>query len=205
MVDILKAKLEQHPELIEGINKRGGLAYIKESTHNVTGDKFWESKGQNKFIEALADAYQSIAPTQQSSEVEAKVDLSKEWRGDLESRPVYTKEGINTMRTSAADSDEHFGNPWSEGGYRGTIKTATVEEAIQKYKEWLMTSKTSSVKTMQRAWILDQIEAGKLEGATLLYAGKLAARGKGTHAHALAEIINRNKDNTKENKTECPF
>jgi len=60
MVDILKAKLEQHPELIEGINKRGGLAYIKESTHNVTGDKFWESKGQNKFIEALADAYQSI-------------------------------------------------------------------------------------------------------------------------------------------------
>ena len=57
MVDILKAKLEQHPKLIEGINKRGGLTYIKESTHNVTGDRFWESKGQNKFIEALAQAY----------------------------------------------------------------------------------------------------------------------------------------------------
>jgi len=67
MVDILKAKLEQHPELIEGINKRGGLAYIKESTHNVTGDKFWESKGQNKFIEALTDAYQSAQSTQQTS------------------------------------------------------------------------------------------------------------------------------------------
>ena len=25
----------------------------------VTGDKLWESKGQNKFIEALADAYNS--------------------------------------------------------------------------------------------------------------------------------------------------
>jgi hypothetical protein len=56
--------------LIEGINKRGGLAYIKESTHNVTGDKFWESTGQNKFIEALADAYTSVQPTQQTSEVE---------------------------------------------------------------------------------------------------------------------------------------
>ena len=70
MVDILKAKLEQHPELIEGINQRGGLAYIEESTHNVTGDKFWESKGQNKFIEALADAYNSTQPTQQTSEVD---------------------------------------------------------------------------------------------------------------------------------------
>jgi len=69
MVDILKAKLEQHSELIEGINQRGGLAYIEQSTHNVTGDKFWESKGQNKFIEALADAYKSIQPAQQTSEV----------------------------------------------------------------------------------------------------------------------------------------
>lgn len=62
MVNILKAKLEQHPELIEGINERGGLAYIEQSTHNVIGDKFWESKGQNKFIEALADAYKSTQP-----------------------------------------------------------------------------------------------------------------------------------------------
>ena len=30
------------------INKRGGLAYIEQSTHNVGGyDKFWESTGQN--------------------------------------------------------------------------------------------------------------------------------------------------------------
>lgn len=58
MVEILTAKLQQHPELIEGINERGGLAYIQQSTHNVTGDKFWESAGQNKFIQALAEAYQ---------------------------------------------------------------------------------------------------------------------------------------------------
>jgi hypothetical protein len=57
MVDILIAKLQQHPELLQGINERGGLAYIEQSTHNVTGDKFWESSGQNKFIEALSDAY----------------------------------------------------------------------------------------------------------------------------------------------------
>ena len=67
MVDILTEKLKQHPELIQGINERGGLAYIEQSTHNVIGDKFWESTGQNKFIEALAQAYKNIQPTTQST------------------------------------------------------------------------------------------------------------------------------------------
>jgi alkylated DNA repair dioxygenase AlkB len=41
----------------------------------------------------------------------------------------------------------------------------------------------------QRAWILDQINQGKLDGATLLYAGKSAARGQGMHPTALAEVV----------------
>ena len=60
MVEIITAKLQQHPELIEGITQRGGLAYLAQSTHTVIGDKYWESSGQNKFIEALIDAYDSI-------------------------------------------------------------------------------------------------------------------------------------------------
>ena len=60
MVDILKAKLQQHPELVEGITQRGGEEYLKASTHKVTGDKYWESTGQNKFIEALTEAYNAI-------------------------------------------------------------------------------------------------------------------------------------------------
>ena len=56
MIDILTEKLKQHPDLIKGINERGGLNYISKSTHNVIGDNFWESTGQNKFIEALYQA-----------------------------------------------------------------------------------------------------------------------------------------------------
>jgi hypothetical protein len=41
----------------------------------------------------------------------------------------------------------------------------------------------------QRQWILDQINQGKLDGATLLYAGKSAARGQGMHPTALAEVV----------------
>jgi hypothetical protein len=64
MVSILKAKLEQHPDLMQGINERGGLSYINASTHDVYGkDKFWETKsGKNKFIEALAKAYKELQP-----------------------------------------------------------------------------------------------------------------------------------------------
>jgi hypothetical protein len=68
MTDILTEKLKQHPELIQGINERGGLAYIEQSTHSVIGDKFWESTGENKFIEALAKAYQNISTTQPSTQ-----------------------------------------------------------------------------------------------------------------------------------------
>lgn len=60
MVDIITNKLEQHPDLIKGIIERGGIDYILNSTHRVIGDKYWESSGQNKFIEALADAARNV-------------------------------------------------------------------------------------------------------------------------------------------------
>ena len=62
MTDILTEKLKQHPDLVHGISERGGLDYINSSTHNVTGDKFWESSGGNNFIKALAEAYSSVQP-----------------------------------------------------------------------------------------------------------------------------------------------
>lgn len=130
--------------------------------------------------------------------VKLKIDLSKEWRGDLDSRPVYTKEGINTMRTSAAKTNEHFGNPFSEGGYAGTIKVASISEAVTNYKDWLLGNKFKDVKPEQRAWILEQINQGRLDGSTLLYAGKLAARGQGMHPTALAEVVEQLRSNNSE-------
>ncbi|NDG30098.1 ATP-binding protein, partial [bacterium] len=128
-----------------------------------------------------------VAPV--SINAKPKIDLSREWSGDLQSRPVYTPEGVNTMRTKAAKSNEHFGNPWSEGGYAGTIKTSSISEAAQNYKDWLLGNKFQDVKPEQRAWILDQINQGKLDGANLLYSKKLMGRGKGSHANSLADVV----------------
>lgn len=60
MTDIITEKLKQNPELITGIVERGGLEYIQKSTHTVIGDNFWESSGQNKFIEALYQAAKNV-------------------------------------------------------------------------------------------------------------------------------------------------
>ena len=106
------------------------------------------------------------------------------------------------MRTEAAKPNEHFGNPFSKAGYGGTIKVDSIPDAVTAYKDWLLsgvTLVTSANKVnlntylkpfeAQREWILDQINQGKLDGATLLYAGKLAARGEGMHPTALAEVV----------------
>jgi hypothetical protein len=127
--------------------------------------------------------------TQSTSVVKPTINTSKEWKGDLESRPVYTAEGINTMRTSTAKANEHFGNPFSEAGYAGTIKMPSIGAAVIAYKEWLLGTNYTNVKPEQRAWILDQIKQGKLDGATLLYAGKSERRGEGMHPTALAEVV----------------
>lgn len=62
MVEIITAKLRQNPDLIEGILLKGGITYLNNSTHNVTGrDTFWETAGgQDKFIEALSDAFERV-------------------------------------------------------------------------------------------------------------------------------------------------
>jgi hypothetical protein len=137
----------------------------------------------------------TIITSLRKSFVKPTIDLSREWKGDLESRPVYTAEGINTMRTKSAKPNEHFGNPWSELGYGETIKTNSengipaVTVAANNYKEWLLGTKFQDVKPEQRVWILDQINQGKLDGANLLYSKKLMDRGEGSHAISLAEVV----------------
>ena len=139
--------------------------------------------------------------------VSPKIDTSKEWKGDLESRPVYTNEGINTMRTSAALLNEHFGNPFSEAGYGNTIKVDTIADAVIAYKDWLLGTKHNNVNPEQREWIINQINQGKLDGATLLYAGKSEARGQGMHPTALVEVFDilRNTIKKDTTKKEEPF
>ncbi len=142
--------------------------------------------------------------------VNLSIDTSREWKGDLKTRPVYTKEGVNTMRTTDAKLNEHFGNPFSEAGYGDTVKVRDIPTAVKAYKEWLLTGYAQWLnsegeveefagKQEQREWILNQINQGKLDNATLLYAGKSAARGQGMHPTALVEVVKELRGNLVQN------
>ena len=153
-------------------------------------DKFATSVSPEKApATVITPGMPKVKPKQTPTTVKPTIDTSREWKGDLESRPVYTTEGVNTMRSSATNAFENFGNPFSEAGYGGTIKVASIGEAVIAYKEWLLGTNHQDVKPQQREWILDQINQGKLDGATLLYAGKSEARGQGMHPTALAEVV----------------
>ena len=66
MVQIIKAKLEQHPVLTEKITEQGGTQFILKSTHQpTTKNTVWETGGKNWFIKALNEAYLSIVPIEE--------------------------------------------------------------------------------------------------------------------------------------------
>jgi hypothetical protein len=76
MVDIIKAKLEQHPKLVSEINKQGGSSWILSSTHQPTKQNtVWETGGENWFIKSLNDAYVSITQFKESTLTQLDLDI----------------------------------------------------------------------------------------------------------------------------------
>lgn len=79
MVDLIKAKLQQHPELVTEITKQGGASWISSSTHQPTKQNtVWETGGQNWFIESLADAYNAVTQPQAVTEKMRKVAINQQ-------------------------------------------------------------------------------------------------------------------------------
>lgn len=106
MVEILTAKLKQHPELIEEINAKGGLAYLRNSWHSVTGDQFWEKDGN--FIKALVEAYKATAPQTAASVVNTTPFSDEVEELTLEERGLGLAVDPNTLEAKA---DSAFGTP----------------------------------------------------------------------------------------------
>ena len=197
-------------EFQHGITSREQFNNLTENVNRTTTTGEYEDYINQQALQVLS--LEEVLPTevkettQPSTSVKPTIDLSKEWSGDLKTRPVYTAEGVNTMRTEAAKPNEHFGNPFSEAGYGDTRKVPSIAIAVEAYKDWLLTgyaewldengeAEDFAGKQEQRKWILDQINQGKLDGATLLYAGKSAARGQGMHPTALAEVVEQLRSN----------
>ena len=89
MVDIIKAKLQQHPRLVSEITKKGGSAWILASTHQPTKqNSVWETGGKNWFIKALNQAY--LSTTQPT--VQARTFKNEEYH------QAYIKGGLQAVQ-----------------------------------------------------------------------------------------------------------
>jgi len=72
MTSVIKAKLEQHPQLLSAITFRGGVAWLKTCSHLVgvksshwqgVKSSHWEGVGRkSNFIACLIEAYTEVIP-----------------------------------------------------------------------------------------------------------------------------------------------
>jgi hypothetical protein len=61
MLQLLEIKLKTYPKLVEGIDAKGGVDYLKNSTHQPTKqNSHWETGGNNAFIKLLTQAYMNV-------------------------------------------------------------------------------------------------------------------------------------------------
>lgn len=135
MTDILTEKLKQHPELVKGINERGGLAYIEQSTHNVIGDKFWESTGENKFIKALAEAYQNISTIQPSTTAEIFEDAPAKVEQSEVAEPQFGSDGSMDMSSMLREARKEREAKANAEAASTTTKLSTPQKPIHIYSD----------------------------------------------------------------------
>lgn len=114
---------------------------------------------------------------------------------DVNSRVSYQKgiqavreaekrgEGVSVLRKKG---DQHYGNPFSHlDNAKDTILTKDLEETVANYEKWLKGTDFKDVRPELRAWVIKQIDAGKLDGKALLYYSKQQPN----HAEVLDEFI----------------
>lgn len=87
MVGLITDKLNQYPNLIEQINRNGGLVFLEKSTHNM-GNGRWSSKNpKNMFMKSLIQAYKNV---------NTKYGLESE-KPNLTANQIYNQLGDKTQ------------------------------------------------------------------------------------------------------------
>ena len=146
----------------------------------------------DKFFKFLNQRQEAVIPPEFAKATLVKIK-------DLEQRDNY----INVNRK---EGDNHFGNPWT--AYKGQTRNAelvttdldgkklTVAEAkrqaVENYRAWLEGTQFKNFRQEQRAWILNEIETGRLSGKRLLHHEPL----KGSHAEVLIELARKQAGET---------
>lgn len=173
MVEIITAKLQQHPELIEGINERGGLEYLLNSTHKVKGDPYWESSGQNKFIEALVEAYNNTLnvsknniETQEEDLTQDEIDTKANKEAELDAvfqNTLQLTEQLKNIQDSGLISTSEFTQLANDVAYYISDLITRWQENPEEFKQSAPTLAAEiDVRTLSRRELVEKIGVPKL-------------------------------------------
>ncbi len=177
---IWKQWAKENPDLIEDLRQK--------AQGKVLTDKF--ANTENNQARALADILNETQPTQPTQPTESGQLTNVIYKeGTAAVRAAEAAgEGINVLRKKG--TDEHYGNPFSHLGYKGTVKTADLLATVFAYRSWLEGTNHTDVHQAQRQWILTEIDSGALDGKKLLYYDESV---QPNHATALAEFIQKRR------------
>ena len=110
MKELIKIKLTTYPILIKRINDEGGIDFLNKATHIVKGDPYWESTGENKFIEVLKEAYLETKDSINNADFN-ETDVS-ETTTDTKGIDVTNTEISNNSQIEEDPSDYYFDDPF---------------------------------------------------------------------------------------------
>ena len=119
MVDIITAKLQQHPRLVTEITKQGGSEWVLSSTHQPTNkNSVWETGGKNWFIKSLNEAYQNVLSIQsgltQPSVQETQITYTPKGKATqtytVRGSKIFNKAGKEVFTKDSIDRNKVFAN-----------------------------------------------------------------------------------------------
>ena len=148
MVNLITAKLQQHPQLVQEITAQGGGAWLSSSTHQPTRkNTVWETGGQNWFIESLTEAYNQVTSTTQPQAAEVQ-DFSKykdkDWNTTratgrqmkmLEHLEAYNKNNNKNTQERLMFDILGYLEGYSDKDIKSHPLIKEIEEAVKKLKE----------------------------------------------------------------------
>jgi ribA/ribD-fused uncharacterized protein len=198
-------------ELLDAQNYRS-MFYNMDLSQNLDFEyqEDADTTDENPFIESEEDDLPPIQATidvnlteQIYSELGNKTQsenvVIKPWGELKDAVRAITPQGI--VSTRIKNSNEHFGNPFSHdpaGKTQGLIKTNTIQEAVEKYIEWILNDDFytedfngviyNNIQPERRNWIKKQLQLEILRNKPILYYKEL---GEPSHATALDYLINK--------------
>ena len=141
-------------------------------------------------VQTAEQVYSQLGDKTQSENV-----VIKPWNSLKDAKNPITEKGIISTRIKT--TDYNFGNVFSHEFGGNFIKVDTIEEAVKRYINWILTGETGEYVFTgiqpeeledKREWILEKLKSGELKGKPIFYYKEL---GEPSHATALDYLINK--------------